>query len=189
MTEAIQNHGFVPSETGRLLVPGERQRLNRELVMKTLGDNYPELIQDLVTEFGGLPKGHRVSVFENPDQHTYRARKDGKEIEIVSGSINLVEEHVEKDLIIIPLLLRGKKSSHHFHDYHPSGGEEYKIMKGSMIVYMDGKPVVLNEENRFVWVPLDVKHQVEAITDFAIPFIRMKNTLGIPREKLHTLVE
>lgn len=189
MVEAIQNHGFVPSESGRLLVPKERQRINRELVIKTLGNNYPQVIQDLVDEFGGLPKGYKVSVSENPDQHTYKTAKDGIEIEIVSGSVNLVEEHVGKDLIIVPLLLRGRKSSQHFHDYHPNGGEEYKIMKGSMIVHMNGKPVTLDEENRFIWVSLNIDHQVESITDYAIPFIRMRNTLGISRKRLHTLVE
>lgn len=189
MTEAIQNYGFIPSESGRLLAPGERRRINKELVINTLGNNYPQLIQDLVAEFGGLPKGHKVSIFEDPDQHVYKTTRGGKVIEIVSGSINLIEEHVENDLVIVPLLLRGKKSSHHFHDYHPNGGEEYRVMKGSMNVYMNGKPITLDEENRFVWVPLNVNHQVESITDFAIPFIRMKNTLGIPREKLHTLVD
>lgn len=188
MAEAIRGGSdFVRSESG-LMVPEERKEINKRIVIETLGEDYKHFVQDLVAQLGGLPVGCKVTVFDEPDQHVYKIIRDGKEVEIVSGSINLVEEHVGRDLIIVPLLRKGEKSSHHFHDYHPNGGEEYRSMIGLVRVYMDGEPFVLDQKNNSILVPLNVNHQVEAITDFAVPFIRMRNTKGIPRERLHTLV-
>ncbi len=165
------NEGFGKSEPSRLLLSESRQFVTNEEVAKLFGHNYQKLVEDKAEQLGIKEK---LQFFDVPMPHNG------------SQAVYLAEQFRGNDLVLVPVLRRGMVTSRHHHE-PPMGKEIYYHIAGESVVYLgtEASPLILNEQQSRIEIPLGVIHQVKAPEKPALTLIVMENARLVSPGRLH----
>lgn len=162
--------GFSKSKDSGLLVPDRKQITNEDIALM-FGDNYRELVEAKARKLGILG---RLNFFDTPIPH------DG------SQAVYLVEQFEGDDLILVPVLQKGMKTSQHHH-VEPMRKESYFHIAGESVVHVgtEENPQPLNDIHPVREIPLGLIHQVRAPNGPTLTLIIMEKARLVPPGQLH----
>ena len=169
----VENGSFGLKDTSSLLKSKQDivKGISEQEVIVDIGFDYKPVVKERLRKHGLSFKDEELDFFEIAKQH------EGSQAQY------LLEQMIDQHWVFLSHLQKERKTSEHLHNVPVE--EFYDPLAGVVTLFIDGKEHELSKAKGPLIVAAGQFHQLQTDGSSTLNLIIMKNSAGIPRERLH----